>query len=166
MKNRSKLRSCLLTGIFLLFGIPILVWISVFFWCANFGTQKDILRIFPTAEVYLAPAPGMGQGGIWQALMPEGYLSPGAIADVTIKGTGEEISFEGLGNLNISTLQVFNCKINNWESFLLKEPQHLSIRVIDSSFIGGDEKSRRMLVRFRREDSVSGEVYYLFGNAP
>lgn len=165
MKNRSKLRSCLLTGIFLLFGIPILVWISVFFWCANFGTQKDILRIFPTAEVYLAPAPGMGQGGIWQALMPEGYLFPGAIADVSIKGIGEEISFEGLENLNISNLHVFNCKIKNWQVLLL-EPQNMCVEITDSSFIGGDEKSRRMLVRFRREDSVSGEVYYLFGNAP
>jgi hypothetical protein len=166
MKTRSKLRSCALSGIFLLFAIPVLVWLGFFFWSANFGVRKDIIQIFPNAEIYTASSPNMGSGGIWQALMPEGYLLPGVRADVVVRGFGDEVSFEDLGNLNVSSLQVFNCKIKKWEELLLKEPQGMCIRITDSTFIGGDDESRRMLMRFRREDSATGEIYYFFGNAP
>jgi hypothetical protein len=86
----------------------------------------------------------------------------GVRAVVVIKGG--EVSFKVLGNMNISSLHVTNCKISDWEAVVLNEPLGMGIYVSDSTFVGGDDEYRRMLMKFRKEDSVTGEILYHFGS--
>lgn len=162
MKGPSPLRPVAYAIIGLIVGLPILAWLGAFIECVRSGSRNDILRAFPNAEIRPAYAPNLGAGGFMQALMPKGYLLEGVRAVVVIKGG--EVSFKVLGNMNISSLHVTNCKISDWEAVVLNEPLGMGIYVSDSTFVGGDDEYRRMLMKFRKEDSVTGEILYHFGS--
>ena len=167
MKRPKKKDSCLSCGLIFI-SIPtaviILLWIATFYQCVYHGPRKDILRIFPNAEIRVAHYFDPFQPGIVQdLLMPEGYILPGVRADVFFDGEGKLVSFKDIERLNgtVSNLNIKNCRITDWEEFVLHPTKYMGIRIEGSTFIGGNGESRAVLERFRRIEIPS--IEYKFG---